>query len=1001
MGALRAGTVFHGTVGQPTAQVIDGSLKFNGSNNYFNRTPGSTGNRRKFTASFWVKRSSIDYSEKFFHQREDSNGSQTFGFQFRSDNRFRVLDQNSGANELLKDTSRAFRDTNAWYHILVSVDTESHEAEDRCEIYVNGVRETDFNSSTNYDRNYDTSVNTQVRILIGNSRPNSSATLNSYTTARLSQYYFIDGQALKPKFFGFNDPLTGTWRPKKMREGDVGLNDGTTWSSGIPGNVLSGYPATNGFDGRVDTFVYADNTSTMTWTAPKIISGKKIEIYAYAGNTHPILNVNGQSTGAVVGGTAQQNIWVDVTHLCPGGKLETIQAFGQQISGVDRSSGWSAVRVDGEILTDSAVSAAFGTNGFYLPMDNEDDFEKDKSGKGNHFTQNNFSGTFIDPDVQKDSPSGAVFGGRGQTGITTTSSAPANYATLNPLNINDMGGTTSVTISDSNLTVANARNTYFGTALSTLSMTSGKYYCEGTVDSNDATTLLCGILKIDPLESRWNTDDEQIGYFQYGYGYRSNNGNKENNLTNASYGDSYGNGDTIGIALDLDAKTISFYKNGTGQGVAYSGIPAGQYAFGFSSSETNNKWKANFGQKPFKYAPPQGYLPLNSATARPETVISRPDQYVGIVTYVGDDATTHPITGLNFGAVPDFVWIKNRNQSEKHILHDTVRGVGDTLYSTSNDHDTGSTYSDRYKSFDLNGFTVGSTHTSTNSDGDDFSAVCWKAGGSSNTFNVDGVGYASAADAGLDGGDLTVTGASVGTKQGFSIIKYQGSGTSGDQVPHGLSQTPNLAFVKQAGNSGSGTPWDVYHSGYYAAGSKNYLRLNNDDGAGYASDMFQTPTSSFMTFGSSNSQNGSSYNYIMYCWHDVPGLQKFGSYRGNGSDDGPFIETGFRPTLIWTRPHTGSGITNNAGWFIYDTLDDSNPYNDDSAVNKPGNYVTYANLLNPLNSHASMGIDILSNGFRLRADSNAYSNYDGWDYIYGAFAAAPVSNLYGGQSNAR
>ena len=261
------------------------------------------------------------------------------------------------------------------------------------------------------------------------------------------------------------------------------------------------------------------------------------------------------------------------------------------------------------------------------------------------------------------------------------------------------------------------------------------------------------------------------------------------------------------------------------------------------------------------------------------------------------------------------------------------------------------------------------------------------------------MGYASAADAGLDGGDLTVTGASVGTKQGFSIIKYQGSGTSGDQVPHGLSQTPNLAFVKQKHND-SGTPWDVYHSGYYAAGSKNYLRLNNDDGAGYASDMFQTPTSSFMTFGSYDSQNASSYNYVMYCWHDVR-LGKFGKYTGNGSDDGPFIETGFRPTLIWTRAYDGTGVTNNAGWFIYDTLDDSNPYNDDSAVNKPGNYITYANLLNPLNSHESMGIDILSNGFKLRADTNGYSNKDGWSYIYGAFAAAPVSNLYGGQSNAR
>ena len=860
--ALRAGTVFHGTVGQPTAQVIDGSLRFNGVNQHLTKTFGSGGNRRTFTLSYWIKEhgkgSSPTNNPHILWSGtavETRGGMVHRGSSGTDSGRIYMFNQVSNSTNSAVWTDSKHRDFSAWKHVVFKVDSTQGTGTNRVKIYINGV-EQDDEYKTTPAQNLDFQININQEHRIGRGIP------DDYGNFSLSQYYFIDGQALGPEYFAFTDPLTNTWRPKK-----------------------------------------------------------------YTGT--------------------------------------------------------------------------FGTTGFWLPFDGNSPIGQDKSGNGNDWTTQNFSNTSVDPDILKDSPSGAVFGGRGQTGITTTSSAPANYATLNPLNINDMGGTTSVTISDGNLTVANARNTYFGTALSTLSMTSGKYYCEGTVDSNDATTLLCGILKIDPLESRWNTDDEQIGYFQYGYGYRSNNGNKENNLTNASYGDSYGNGDTIGIALDLDAKTISFYKNGTGQGVAYSGIPAGQYAFGFSSSETNNKWKANFGQKPFKYAPPQGYLPLNSATARPETVISRPDQYVGIVTYVGDDATTHPITGLNFGAVPDFVWIKNRNQSEKHILHDTVRGVGDTLYSTSNDHDTGSTYSDRYKSFDLNGFTVGSTHTSTNSDGDDFSAVCWKAGGSSNTFNVDGVGYASAADAGLDGGDLTVTGASVGTKQGFSIIKYQGSGTGGDQVPHGLSQTPNLAFVKQAGNSGSGTPWDVYHSGYYAAGSKNYLRLNNDDGAGYASDMFQTPTSSFMTFGSSNSQNGSSYNYIMYCWHDVPGLQKFGSYRGNGSDDGPFIETGFRPTLIWTRPHTGSGITNNAGWYIYDTLDDSNPYNDDVAVNQPGNYVTYANLLNPLNSHASMGIDILSNGFRLRADSNAYSNYDGWDYIYGAFAAAPVSNLYGGQSNAR
>ena len=185
--------------------------------------------------------------------------------------------------------------------------------------------------------------------------------------------------------------------------------------------------------------------------------------------------------------------------------------------------------------------------------------------------------------------------------------------------------------------------------------------------------------------------------------------------------------DVIGVALDLDRNIITWYKNGS-QLFQYTSVSSSVNAWipAWKDSDSGGNAVANWGQKPFKYAPPQGFLPLNSATARSETVIARPDRYIQVLKYTGDDATTHPITGLNFGAVPDFVWIKNRNQSEKHILHDTVRGVGDTLYSTSNDHDTGSTYSDRYKSFDLNGFTVGSTHTSTNSDGDDFSAVCWK-----------------------------------------------------------------------------------------------------------------------------------------------------------------------------------------------------------------------------------------------------------------------------------
>ena len=376
-------------------QFIDGSLKFDSNyNQYLTRTFGS-GTDETWTWSAWIKRDNLGSDHRLFTSSADGNNQG--GFKFIGD-QIQFFSRKSGTFNINLYTEAVFRDT-GWYHMMVAVDTTiASPSYDRVKIYVNGVPQTIDSSYNTYpSQNYETRINTNIEHVIGRYNAGNS----QYMNGAMSQVYFIDGQALGPRFFGFNDPLTGTWRPRKLRAGDTSLNDGTTWSSGIPGNVLSGYPATNGFDGNASTFVYADNNSTMTWTAPKPVSGKKIEVYIYGGNTHPIVNVNGQSTGAVVGGVAQ-NGWIDVTHLCPGGALQTIQAFGQNIGGVDRSSGWSAVRVDGEILKDSAVSAAFGTNGFYLPMDGNSPIGEDKSGNGNDWRPINFGGS-----VELDKATGA------------------------------------------------------------------------------------------------------------------------------------------------------------------------------------------------------------------------------------------------------------------------------------------------------------------------------------------------------------------------------------------------------------------------------------------------------------------------------------------------------------------------------------------------------------------------------------------------------------------
>ena len=142
--------------------------------------------------------------------------------------------------------------------------------------------------------------------------------------------------------------------------GFVSVNDGTIWSSLFDGSTLGSYPVTNAFDGDVSTFMYPAAGTSITWTAPNggIKSGR-IEVYVYAGNTHPIVTVNGVSTGAVVGSDyGQQGNWVDVTSLV-GGNLKTITCFGETIGGVARQSGFSAVRINGEILVDGE----YGTTG--------------------------------------------------------------------------------------------------------------------------------------------------------------------------------------------------------------------------------------------------------------------------------------------------------------------------------------------------------------------------------------------------------------------------------------------------------------------------------------------------------------------------------------------------------------------------------------------------------------------------------------------------------------
>ena len=169
----------------------------------------------------------------------------------------------------------------------------------------------------------------------------------------------------------------------------------------------------------------------------------------------------------------------------------------------------------------------------------------------------------------------------------------------------------------------------------------------------------------------------------------------------------------------------------------------------------------NFGQKPFKYAPPDGFQPLNTANTRPVSVISRPDQYVGIITYNGNGGTQNVSFGstISFDGIPDLVWVKHRTRNQAHVWYDSVRTAGTGKAFASNSagaegaQSDGTTYG-YLSEFTRNGFTVidgSDAEDYVNKSGAEYVAWCWKAGGAPTATNTQSSGAMTANSVSVDG----------------------------------------------------------------------------------------------------------------------------------------------------------------------------------------------------------------------------------------------------------
>jgi hypothetical protein len=339
------------------------------------------------------------------------------------------------------------------------------------------------------------------------------------------------------------------------------------------------------------------------------------------------------------------------------------------------------------------------------------------------------------------------------------------------------------------------------------------------------------------------------------------------------------------------------------------------------------------------------------------TTIKKPSDYFNTNLYTGNNTETSHTVGFQ----PDFTWLKVRNAAGSHYLFDSVRLA--TKYLQANSTGTEGTDANTLKSFDANGYTVG-TSNSINTNGETMVGWNWLANGTG-VANTDG--------------SISST-VSANTTAGFSIVSYTGNGSGSATVGHGLGVIPSMVIIKARTAGSANGFWYVKHKSL----SSNYnINLNSDSASsdvtsvsqGGIGDLDNVNTFDFASGTSGiTTVNASGTDFIAYCFAEKQGYSKFGSYTGNGNADGSFIYTGFKPAVFIVKKTNGI-----ANWEIRDNKRTNSFNTQDERL--------FPNLSNAGSS--SEGIDFISNGLKLRGTSSNWNDAGG-TYSYMAFAEEPL-----------
>lgn len=651
-------------------------------------------------------------------------------------------------------------------------------------------------------------------------------------------------------------------------------------------------------------------------------------------------------------------------------------------------------------------SGSYGSNGFHLDFANSASLGNDVSGNNNHWT-----------------PSAGI------TSVDQILDTPTrNYSTLAG---NKDWWADNITFSEGNLravtdgthTVDSGSARNGKQAVSNFTMTSGKYYAECRIndfqDDNNNSSHIGVVANYSTLP--------MAGNYGFEFDYEDNGAINAANTNIGTTFSQWSNGDVIGIALNIDDDSLTFYKNGSQitqisnlstYAAAYSYGPDQNFPQDFAyqfyqgnsandATDTDVTW--NFGQdssfggletpqgnggagEDFKYTPPTGHKGL-STDSMPEPVITPklgngPSNHFAVKLYEGTGAAKN-ITGLDFS--PDMIWIKRISTSstaENEVtLTNSVRGAGKHLLTSRPQNiadavnDIEITNNQVITSINNDGFSIG-TDADVNTNNIKYTAYCFRAGGSSTTSN--------------SLGSITSQ-VSVNAEAGFSIVTYTGNGVLGATVGHGLGRKPKLIMVKSLNTSAK---WRVYHFGMagffnqqypidggHLASTMAYETTDPRNSVSYWNDT--SPTNTVFTIGNSADTNPSD-DMIAYCFAEVPGYSKIEYlYSGGFSDSdatgmGRFFALPFTPAMLFTY-NISSSTSSYGKWYIFS--------DEESGASAPGPYGNATRKRMGSDTHTatdgSFDVNFMTGGFNMDGDRGLTGAAD-QEVIYMAFAKSPL-----------